>query len=303
MHTINSISGGKTSAYIAVKYPADYEIFSLVCIDDLLCKPKDKTLVDYVNRKLSKYTAEYGEFIATAEDDKTLYALMDLEQILGKEIIWVRGQSFDDIINKKGYGRLPSWARRYCTAEMKIMPIFYWWFYNIGEICEMRIGFRMDEFKRMERFFNNSNPTITKIPILSKNYGLKRQVHKEFKWRYCSFPLLQNNVTKKNIDDYWKNNSYIPANLFEKERNIQFPIISNCVGCFHKKAETLAVVSETNPNKMKWFSEQEKKGKGTWHDSKIPYEFIINNSKSIAKELLYEVTELGESCDSGGCEP
>ena len=29
--TVNSVSGGKTSAYIAVHYPADYDVFSLVC--------------------------------------------------------------------------------------------------------------------------------------------------------------------------------------------------------------------------------------------------------------------------------
>ena len=85
MKTVNSISGGKTSAYIAVHYPADYEVFSLVCIDDKNCKPKDTLINTYVNLKLEKFAPEYGEFIATAEDDKTLYAMMDLEQILGRD--------------------------------------------------------------------------------------------------------------------------------------------------------------------------------------------------------------------------
>ena len=30
MKTVNSISGGKTSAYIAAHYPSDYNVFSLV---------------------------------------------------------------------------------------------------------------------------------------------------------------------------------------------------------------------------------------------------------------------------------
>ena len=30
MVTVNSVSGGKTSAYIAANYPADYNVFSLV---------------------------------------------------------------------------------------------------------------------------------------------------------------------------------------------------------------------------------------------------------------------------------
>jgi diphthamide synthase (EF-2-diphthine--ammonia ligase) len=32
--TINSLSGGKTSSYLAVHYPADIEVFAVVCIDD-----------------------------------------------------------------------------------------------------------------------------------------------------------------------------------------------------------------------------------------------------------------------------
>lgn len=37
MKTMNSVSGGQTSAYIAANYPADYNIFSLVTTDDKNC--------------------------------------------------------------------------------------------------------------------------------------------------------------------------------------------------------------------------------------------------------------------------
>jgi hypothetical protein len=87
MISINSLSGGKTSSYIAVHYPADYNIFSLVCIDDYRCAPKDKSIIKYVNDKLERHQLQYGEFIATAEDDMTLYAMRDLEQYIGMEII------------------------------------------------------------------------------------------------------------------------------------------------------------------------------------------------------------------------
>ena len=103
MKTINSLSGGKTSSYLAVHYPADYNIFSLVCIDDKKCVPLDKKIVQSINDKFEKYgyIKKYGEFIATAEDDKTLKVMFDLEQMLGKEIVWVRGDSFETIIKKK----------------------------------------------------------------------------------------------------------------------------------------------------------------------------------------------------------
>lgn len=289
MKVVNSLSGGKSSSYLAVHYPADYEVFSLVCIDDRKCSPPDPSIVKYVNEKLEKFIPQYGEFIATAEDDLTLYAMRDLEQFIGREIIWVRGMSYDDVIDKGTQTRLPSWARRYCTEKMKLLPIFLWWFENIGVKCKMNIGFRWDEFDRMERYFNNSDPTNFKIPINCNNYGAKRQNWQNFNWRNCSLPLIKNCITQENVIEFWK------------DKPIKFPIISNCVGCFHKKPETLAAMAEVNPFKMGWFARQELKDMGTWLDSKVTYQHLIDNRMEIAKEVLYELKVIGQSCDSGGC--
>lgn len=71
MYTVNSLSGGKTSSYMALHYEADYNVFSLVCIDDASCTPSDKKLVQRVNDKLEQSQGgKYGDFIATAEDDQ-----------------------------------------------------------------------------------------------------------------------------------------------------------------------------------------------------------------------------------------
>lgn len=297
MKTVNSISGGKTSAYIAANFPADYEVFSLVCIDDKDCTPKDPAIVHYVNAKLEKFIDKYGEFIATAEDDATLKAMMDLEQYLGKEIFWVRGKSFDDVIDLGTQTRLPSWARRYCTEQMKLEPIFYWWMHTIGEKCNMRIGFRADEFDRMERFFNNSDPCNFSIPVACSTRGKRLQRHENFNWRFCSFPLIKHGITKPMVDEYWRKHGYVGGNLFEERRQIEFPVISNCVGCFHKKPETLCVMAAMHPDKMKWFALQEDKNMGTWLDSKIRYEQFIANSQNWIPEMIKE----GGVCDSGGC--
>lgn len=78
MKTIHSLSGGKSSSFMAYHYPADYNIFALVTIEDKNCKPKDDSIIKYVSEKINK------DFIATAEDDLTLYAMRDLEQLIGK---------------------------------------------------------------------------------------------------------------------------------------------------------------------------------------------------------------------------
>ena len=138
MLKVHSLSGGKTSSYMAMHYPADYNVFALVTINDQSCAPKDAGLIKKVSDKLQK------DFIATAEDDQTLVAMFDLEQLIGREIIWVSGISFDDCVDTKG-GWLPSKLRRFCTIEMKIRPIWDWWFKNINQKIKMGIGYRYEE--------------------------------------------------------------------------------------------------------------------------------------------------------------
>lgn len=300
---VNSISGGKTSSYLAAQYPADYEVFSLVCLDDVRCKPKDKSLIQYVNAKLENLIPKYGEFIATAEDDLTLYAMRDLEQFLGREIIWVRGVSFDNLLQMpKAFGgkpsRLPSWARRYCTLEMKLLPIFDWWFNYIGEKVNMRIGFRADEWDRMENFFNSSNKTEFRIPVACSTKGKRLQRHETFNWRNCKMPLVRDGLTQEYISDWWDANGYVGTNsLFDKRRKIVFPEISNCIFCFHKHPDTLTIEWQLNPEKMQWASEKENIGKGTWHDNKVPYADLPKLLPNYTVEML----RANGSCDSGGC--
>lgn len=299
MIKVNSLSGGKTSSYMAVHYPADHNVFSLVCIDRPDAAPKDKAISIYVKEKLAPFAREFGEFIATAEDDTTLRVMMDLEQLMGREITWVRGMSFDAIIGNRPGGWLPSWARRYCTTQMKMMPIFLWWWHNIGEKCEMRIGFRHDEFSRMENFFNG-DPNNFAIPISCATNGHRRQKMQTYNWRRCHFPLIKDGITKDHVDSYWTGR-FIPATLFEQQREIKFPSISNCIGCFHKKPETLAAMADIHPEKFRWFIDQESKGMGTWLDSKLKYQHIMDNRYDIGKEVILEAKAGYATCDTGGC--
>ena len=52
MKTVNSISGGKTSAYMAANYKADYNVFALVRTDDKSCMYLDVRLRQIVSDKL-----------------------------------------------------------------------------------------------------------------------------------------------------------------------------------------------------------------------------------------------------------
>lgn len=121
MKTLNSLSGGKTSSYIAVNYPSDYNVFALVTTRDKSCMFPDKQLRQKVSDKLNK------EFIGTLEDDIIIHTMFDLEQYIGREINWVSGEYFDDIIIKGKNRYLPNVTQRFCTTELKLKPIYSWW--------------------------------------------------------------------------------------------------------------------------------------------------------------------------------
>jgi hypothetical protein len=249
MKTINSISGGKTSSYLAYHYPADYTIFSLIRIEDEKCKPKDKALIKFASDKIGM------DFIATAESDLTLKAVIDLEQLIGKDIIWVTGKTFEKV-NKQGTGGkgLPNQSWRFCTTEMKMRPIFDWWFKNINEKCKMGIGFRYDEKERATRL------STTFKGIVGKSKTGNRNKWDELEWREGYFPLIDNKINHFHVKE-WVNTT-----------NLIFPLDSNCVGCFHKPLQQLRKNWDLEPEKMQWFADQEKyatwKKEGRYEDFK-----------------------------------
>jgi hypothetical protein len=274
MKTINSLSGGKTSSYMAVHYPSDYNIFSLVRIDSQYCKPKDQSLVKFVSDKIGM------DFIATAESDLTLYVIRDLEQKIGKEIIWVTSDSFDDLVAKRK--ALPNMMQRFCTSELKMMPIGQWWLKNINEKIAMQIGFRYDEKERADRL-----RTEIKLKVGKHENGNNKW--QDFEWREGRFPLIEDKVTHYKVAQWAKTSGLI------------FPPDSNCVGCFWKPVQQLRKNWEDEPDKMRWFSELEKTNPGNRtkpmkFKTDITYEQI--KSIGIQQDFFFGT---GSGCQAGFC--
>ena len=268
MKTIHSLSGGKTSSYMAVHYPADYNIFALVTVDDLKCKPSDDKIVQMVSDKIGK------EFIGTVEDDLTLKVIFDLEQKIGNEIIWVVGESFDELIRKKS-NWLPSSLSRYCTTEMKVRPIWDWWYKNIGEKVKMGIGYRYDEMERADRFKSSFKGIVGKVGTRNK--------WQEIDWREGWFPLIENKVIHPTIVG-WASTS-----------GINFPIDSNCLGCFHKSPQQIAKNYQNHKNKIEWFIDKEKTARGTWKKDK---KYSDIKDMPIQTDFLFGG---GAGCSAGFC--
>ncbi len=285
METINSLSGGKTSSYLAMNYPADYNIFSLVCIDDKKCMISDKKMIQAVNDKFEKYgyLQKYGEFIATAEDDKILKVMFDLEQMMGSEVIWVRGNSFETVIKKHG-NVVPNMARRFCTSDMKMKPIGEFIYHNIMDKDDMQpvfsnVGFRYDEKERAKT--TKEEREIRMKLVVGKRKT--RQKWEEIFWGVSNYPLIYDKVSHFTVYKYWE------------ERNIIFPEDSNCLGCFWKDVQQLRKNYDTNNNKMEWFNKVEKNSNYNWK-SKINYEQI----KGIGIQQDFNFGT-GSGCQAGFC--
>jgi hypothetical protein len=267
MKTITSVSGGKTSAYLAKHHPTDENIFALVRIEDKKCTPKDKALVQKVSDKIGM------EFIATAESDTTLTLMFDLEQLLGKEIIWVTGDTFEQVCLKKK--ALPNLMMRFCTTEMKMKPIFEYCHNHFGMV-EMNIGFRYDEKER-------ANSQNTKFKIITGQSAGGRNKWTEIEWRTCKYPLITAKRTYSNIVKW------------SEETGLIFPPDSNCVGCFWKPLQQLRKNWEDEPQKMIWFSDMETTLKRKWK-KEMSYEKI--KTIGLQQDFFFGT---GSGCQAGFC--
>lgn len=280
MKTCNSLSGGKTSSYIAVHYPADYNVFALVRTNDKKCLFPDAKIRQIVSDKIGT------EFIGTLEEDTIIYTMLDLEQYIGKEIIWLSDKSFEQVINKykmaNGKNYLPNQVTRYCTVDMKVKPIAQWCYNNTSLPIEMRIGFRANEVSRANNMMDRAINGIEnfKFKIGEKN---KRNQWKTLPFRIAKFPLIEDAIFKDTIEFFWK------------DKPVRFAYQNNCVGCFNRSELMLKHMSNKAEKQFNWFIEMELKNESTFKNG-ITYQKIKNY-----KTQLELFDDDFNSCDSGHC--
>jgi hypothetical protein len=275
MKTVNSLSGGKTSSYIAANYPADYNIFALVRTDDKNCLFPDAKIRQIVSDKIGH------EFIGTLEEDMIIYTMLDLEQYIGREIVWLSENTFEHVI-KKHSNYLPNIMSRFCTTDMKVFPIAQWCYDNTDLPVEMRIGFRANEMSRAKNMIERQVDGIEnfKFRVGEKN---GRNQWKELPYRKVYFPLIDEGIFKDKIEAFWK------------DKPVRFAYQNNCVGCFHRNELMLKHMSVKAEKQFDWFVEQEQKN-GCTFKSGVTYEKI--KSHKLQLDLFDDDFQ---DCDSGYC--
>ena len=245
MRTVSSVSGGRTSAYMAAHYPTDEVVFALVIIDHAPSTPKDSGLVVEIKKRIPN-------FIASHEDDKTLRAVLELEQYLGRSIKWVASEfalekyclGTTDLPGYRSSKRLFDSRTRFCTVEQKIRPIAQYLrqTQQKEEPVLMDIGFRFDEPRRVENW-KCSNDRIKFPKSCSLETG--KVSYNEVEWRATNFPLYTDRINKAEVRDFWAG-------------KIDFPEISNCRFCpFHSDIQ-LQRQAVNHPGNLQWWLELEK---------------------------------------------
>ena len=276
MKTVNSLSGGKTSSYIAANYKADYNVFSLVRTDDKKCLFPDAKIRQEVSDRLGT------EFIGTLEEDAIIYTMLDLEQYIGQKIDWVTGKTFDKVINHNGKTYLPNVTQRFCTTEMKLKPIFNWWQNKFNKPIKMNIGYRANEGSRAKTML--SKTTKNGFSTFKTIVGKRKTQNKwaDIEWQKPMFPLIDDNIYKDKIEKYWN------------DKPVRFAYLNNCVGCFHRTPVLLKHLSVKHPKKYQWFIDAEQ-DTATFKNG-MTYKQIKNSFKQTS---LFD-DDFNE-CDSGYC--
>jgi len=210
------------------------------------------------------------EFIGTAEMDEIIYTILDLEQFLGTPITMITGKSFEEIIKMKS-NYLPNRMVRYCTIEMKLKPIFDY-LNKLGVLpCEMRIGYRPTEKRRannmIERAGEDGIEEFNKVP-----------------YRVANFPLINDNVQKDTIYNYWNN------------KPVRFAYRNNCVMCVNRQPMMISHMATKEKRKVEWAKRIEEKT-GNQFLKEASMSRILNYS---TQGNLFRDDDFNE-CDSGFC--
>ena len=269
MITVSSISGGKSSCYMALRFPTDKYVFAPVLSNDPACIIQDKKLRDYCKRKVPNFNWDEG---GSRELDLTLLNLMKLEEELGHEVDWVSAPfTFEEMCQgitspvAKCFGRplsskprLPNRVARICTQSLKVYPIFWHLFVESDEEpVLMNIGFRADEKQRVEKWTcKNDNIRITLHCDIEGRYKTCHR-YQLSDWRITTFPLVEYNICHQEIKAFWKDKGWI------------FPSVSNCDFCFFHQQSELRQQYLRDPERARLWCSLETEAKASFGKAKL----------------------------------
>ena len=231
---IVNFSGGRSSAYML------YE----------LLKENDKNDLIIIFCNTSKETLETYQFIK----DCVLNWNFDLIVLEYKPKSFIitniddckkNGEVFEELIEYKKF--MPNVVTRFCTSDMKIaITKRYLKSLNIKKY-ENYLGIRADEPQRYSKIISRNTKNV-----------------------YNDMPMFYNNITKKDITNFWNNQNFD----LKHDSNL-----GNCDLCFLKGKNKIINILRNEPNKANWWIEREKLSGHTFKKD-ISYKTMLELSKN-----------------------
>ena len=208
-----SFSGGKTSAFMTqevIKVRPDAKVVFANTGQE------HPATIDFIQRCSVYFGFEVIilEALVNPQHGKgTTYKVKSLDDLA------MNGEPFESVIKKYG---IPNTGFPHCTRELKIHPIHSWAKDHLSADYETAIGIRADEMDR--------------VPA---DYQKKRYV----------YPLLDQGVTKKDINAFW---DMMPFTL-------EIPdYLGNCITCWKKSDKKLRTILEDDERHFDFFERMEK---------------------------------------------
>lgn len=232
--SVVSFSGGRSSGYLLAK----------------IIEAHGRQLPDHVHVVFANTGKEHIatlEFVREVEsrwcrivwversDNEKKFAVKDFESASRN------GEPFEQLIHKKKF--LPNPVMRFCTSDLKVMPIKnYMKSIEVEEYTTV-LGLRGDEPRRVARVTGDPSRDVV-----------------------C--PMATAGATRSTIMDFWK----------QCEFDLQLPngdqAFGNCDLCFLKgRAPTDRVVRE-NPDSIDWWARMELESGGTFRKDRATYQQI-----------------------------
>jgi len=216
------------------------------------------------------------------EDEATLRFVQDCSEHWNVPITWLEyraegyavvdyatasrnGEPFEALIEKKQY--LPNTFARFCTSELKIIPMKKY-LKSLGhEDIVTFVGIRADEPRRVAKMKTNDDVKET--------------------------PLATANVTIAEILSFWKYKTFNLQTITVNGNSL----LSNCDLCFLKKTNHLMGLIQDKPGRAVWWVNMEKKIGASFNQAHPSYASMLQYSKD--QTDMFDPNEEAISCFCG----
>jgi 3'-phosphoadenosine 5'-phosphosulfate sulfotransferase (PAPS reductase)/FAD synthetase len=239
--TCISFSGGRTSAYMLYKVLEAHQMSlpedAVVCFANT--GKEDEATLKFVHDCSTNWNVpivwlEYRD----AEETKDRWTEVTYETASRN------GEPFEAMISRKKF--LPNSVMRFCTTELKIVPIARY-MESIGhKEFDTFAGIRADEPKRVVK--------------------LRKSLHA---------PLAITGVTQAQVQDFWKSQSFDLGLLFLNK----VTTLGNCDLCFMKGGNQILSIIQHQPERAVWWAKQEAKINGRFCKDRPSYAQMMEYAK------------------------